>query len=61
MTQCQPSTMDESKQGDVLASPGGAGKSKIYSPNMVQTRVVLAEHRTRWEVASPIRSKDPRA
>jgi AraC family transcriptional regulator len=37
--------MDESKQGDLLASPGGgAGMSKIHGPHVVQTGVVFAEH-----------------
>jgi AraC family transcriptional regulator len=36
--------MDESKQGDLLVSPGGSGTSKIHGPQVVQTGVVFAEH-----------------
>jgi AraC family transcriptional regulator len=36
--------MDEGKQGDLLASPGGSGTSKIHGPHVVQTGVVFAEH-----------------
>ena len=36
--------MDDSKQGDLLASPGGSGTSKIEGLRVVQTGVVFAEH-----------------
>jgi len=36
--------MDESKQGNLLASPGGTGTRKIHGPHVVQTGVVFAEH-----------------
>jgi AraC family transcriptional regulator len=35
--------MDETKQSDLLASPGGTGKSKILAPRGVRTGVVFAE------------------
>jgi AraC family transcriptional regulator len=36
--------MDESKQGNLRAGPGGAGTSKIHAPHAVQTEVLFAEH-----------------
>jgi AraC family transcriptional regulator len=36
--------MDESKQGNLLAGPGGSGTSKIHAPHAVQTDVLFAEH-----------------
>jgi AraC family transcriptional regulator len=36
--------MDESKQGNLLAGPGGRGTSKIHAPHGVQTDVLFAEH-----------------
>jgi AraC family transcriptional regulator len=36
--------MDESKQGNLLAGPGGSGTSKSHGPHVVQTGVAFAEH-----------------
>jgi AraC family transcriptional regulator len=36
--------MDESKQGNLLAGPGGSATSKIHAPHAVQTDVPFAEH-----------------
>src|ERR1700689_1332267 len=36
--------MDESKQGNLLAGPGGSGTSKIHAPHGGQTDVLFAEH-----------------